>query len=211
MVTKTRLLFSASLLALLWACGGGGNPGPKPLSHHFDDMYIARVPMEEKQSIIDAQNEYSKAKMEHAEAEAGANDVGTKMEVAKNERQQAMLDEKSAKTKEKSANDSGDMTRVNTAKGELRSAELGRRAADQKIEALKAKRDYLKLLLRYTLENMYAMEAKYELAKARVAKNKNIRPKNFKVSYYEKQASARSRSAQKAAVAAHASPVEFVM
>jgi membrane-bound lytic murein transglycosylase B len=54
MVTKTRLLFSVSLLALLWACGGGGNPGPKPLSHHFDDMYIARVPMEEKQSIIDA-------------------------------------------------------------------------------------------------------------------------------------------------------------
>ncbi len=198
MVSKTRLLCSASLLTLLWACGGGGNPGPKPLSHHFDDMYIARVPMEEKQSIIDAQNEYSKAKMEHAEAEASANDVGTKMEIAKNERQQALLDEKSAKAKEKAANDSGDMTRVNNVKGELRGAELGRRASDQKIEALKAKRGYLKLWLRYTLANLYAMEAKFELAKARVAKNKNIRPKNFKVSYYEKQSTERSRAAQKA-------------
>ena len=90
------------------------------------------------------------------------------------------------------------MTRVNTVKGEMRGAELGRRAADQKIEALKAKRNYLKLQLRYTLENMYAMEARFELAKARVAKSKNIQPKNFKVSYYEKQSTERSRSAQKA-------------
>ena len=210
MRNKSFTLFSLGLITtLLWGCGGGGNPGPKPLSFHFDDMYIARVAMEEKQPIIEAQNEYSKAKMERAEAEAGLEDVKTKMSVAKNERQQALLEEKSARAKEKAANDSGDMTRVNNAKRELRSSELLRRAADQKIEALKAKRVYLKRLVRYTIENMYAKEAKFELAKGRVAKKNNVRPRGFKISNYEKQASQRSREAQKSKALAEREKSQF--
>lgn len=182
----------------LLACGGGGDPGPRPLSHHFDDMHIAAVPIAEKQSVIEAQNAYATAKMERAKAEADYNESATKLSVAENEREQALLAEKSARTEKKAADDSNDLTRINAAAAELHRAELARKAADEKVSWLKVYREYLKKWLRYTEEAMYAAEAKYELAKARIAQKKNIRPKGFDPAVFETQYKERSERAQRA-------------
>lgn len=198
MLSTIRNLVSVlALPALLWGCGGGGDPAPGPLKYHFDDMYIARISIEEKQDVFKAQNDYAVAKSERALAETNFNENATQMDVAKNERKQALLEEKSAQSKVKAAKDSGDMNRVNTAKSELRAAELSRRAADQKIEMLKAQRAYLKKELRTSLEKLYAKEARFELAKARVAKDKNIKPKGFNYKEFETQSQDRSRRAQR--------------
>jgi hypothetical protein len=194
----SRLVYALCLTMAIAACGGADDPPPTPLASHFDDMYIAQVSLDQKQGVIQAQNEYSVAKMEKAKAEADWNSSTTELEVANNERQAKLLDEKSAASRKKAADDSGDQNRVNTAVRELRAAELGRRAADQKVEWINAQRNWLKRHLRYTEENTYAQEARYELAKARVAKENNIKPKGFDPGVYERQAEDRSRRAQQA-------------
>jgi hypothetical protein len=161
-------------------------------------MHIAAVPLGEKNQVIQAQNDYSVAKMEKAKADSDFSEAATKLTVAKNEREQALLSEKSARSKKKAADDSNDLTRINAAAGEMRSAELERKAADEKVSWIKANRKYLKKKLRYAEENMYAKEAKYEMAKAKLAKNKNIRPKGFNLGSYDKQYKNRSERAQRA-------------
>lgn len=190
-------LWATLILYTLTGCGGGGESAPKPLTHHFDDMYIATVPIEEKQRVIEAQQAYAVAKMEKSTAEANYAESGTKLDLAKDELKRAKIDQDSAKKKAKAAEESGDMNRVNSATAAVRAADLAKQAADQKVTWLKAERTYLKRWVRYATEEMYNKEAKFELAKARLAKAKNIRPKGFTVKDYEAQASARSRLAQK--------------
>lgn len=179
-------------------CGGGGESRPRPLSYHFDDVHIAAVPMGEKNDIFQAQNDYSVAKAEYQKAVADFESSGTELDVAKNERQQALLAEKSARQRKKAADSSSDMTRINQAAAELRAAELARKAADEKVSYLKAHRKYLQKWVRYTEEEMYAKEARFELAKARLAHNKNIKPKGFDIKRFENQAKDRSERAQRA-------------
>ena len=180
------------------ACGGASDLPPKPLSRHFDDVYIAQVPLAEKQSMLEAQNEYSLAKQEKLKAEADLKTSATELEVARNERQATLLDEKSASSRKRAAVDSGDQNRVNSASREVRAAELSRRAADAKVEWLDAHRAYLKRQVRYTEENTYAKEARFELAKARIARSNDIKPKDFDLEAYERQATERGRRAQEA-------------
>jgi hypothetical protein len=207
--TSRSLLLVVSLAVAGAACGGGGDPGPTPLSHHFDDYHIARVPVGERQPVFQAQNDYHIAKGEFVTVQTKLDDNATRLDVAKNELKQAMLDEESAKSKLNNAEKTGDMNRVNTAKAELRAAEMQRRAADQKIAAVKAEKKWLKKQLRYAEENMYAQEARYELAKANVAKAKNIRPKGFELSVYVEQHKERSRRAQRSKALADQAKKKF--
>jgi hypothetical protein len=180
------------------ACGGAASSGPRPLGHHFDDMHIAAVALTDKQSVVEAQNDYSVARMERAKAEADLREIATQLDVAKNERAQALLEEKSAHAKKRAADKSGDLTRVNAAASERRAAELSRRAADEKISYLEAEQRALAAQLRYAEEHMVAEEARFELAKARIAHQRNIRPRGFAVGAYENQARERSQRAQRA-------------
>jgi hypothetical protein len=190
--------FVASALATAPACGGASDPKPMPVKKHFDDMHIAQVEIAEKQNVVQAQNDFSIAKMEHAKAEADFNEVRTKIKIAENERDQALLSEKSAGHEKKSADDSSDMNRVNSAMRSKRAAELSRKAADEKVSYLKEYRNYLQKHMLYTEWNRYAAEARFELAKAKVAQAKNIRPKDFEIADYEKQYKQRADGAKKA-------------
>jgi hypothetical protein len=194
--TGARPVLAAATMSLV-ACGGG-DAGPVPLSHHFDDMHIAAVPLEQKAQVIKTQNEYSVAKMKRAKAEADHAESETKLEIATNERQQALLAERSAHSEKKAADKSADMTRINAAAAELRAAQTKRRAADEKVSWLKAHRKYLKKFLRYSEESVYAQEAQYELAKARLAHSRNIRPQGFDVAVFQRQYQDRSQRSERA-------------
>ncbi|HTM19729.1 MAG TPA: hypothetical protein VL172_04455 [Kofleriaceae bacterium] len=192
-----RLALLCSGAALWIGCGGGGEARPGPLRFHFDEYHIARVPVDERQAAFAAQNEYQIARGEQVKATADIDDNKDKLQVAENERKMAALGEQSAQSKLNSAEKSGDLNRINTAKAEQRAAEMKRRAAEQKITALKAKRDWLKKYELYAEWQMYAKEAQFELAKARVAKEKNIQPRGFRYADYDSQAGERSRQAQR--------------
>ena len=195
-------IITVLMMMLIVACGGGGDPGPTALSHHIDAMHLAQVPIAEQSAVVQAQADYNTAKMTRAKAQADYGDSGTKLDVAKNQRKQALLEEKSARSKESSANKSGDMNRINLAKREKHATELSRKAADYKVDTIKMDRKHLKKWLRYTEENVYSMEAKFELAKGQLAKDKNIKPRGFNFAVLQQQARDRSKRAQKAKVVA---------
>jgi len=185
-----------ALVGISWGCGGSPEGPPKPLSKHFDDMFIAAVPMAEKQNIIKTQNDWSIAKMEKAKADADWNESAVLLDVAKNEREATRLDEKSAKSRKAAADKSADQNRVNLSMKELQGTEVARRAADERVKYLEAYRGWLKVLVRYNEHQMYWREAQYELAKAKLARDKNIQPAGFAFDDYVKQEAARAKKAQ---------------
>ena len=75
----------SSILALAAACGGPSDSPPGPLAKHFDDMYIAAIPLDQKKAIVDTQQGWSIAKMENANAESQYNESATQLGVAQNE------------------------------------------------------------------------------------------------------------------------------
>jgi len=161
-------------------------------------MYIARVPPAEQADVVAAHSEYHKARLAHATAENDWKEWKTQIEISRNELKAASLMESSAQTRKKAADASGDMNRVNTATREIRSAEMARKAADMKVDYYKAKHKFLKKYAAYKKEEMYYKQAQHELAKADVAKQKNIRPKGFAYPAYQKQVQGRSRDVQRA-------------
>jgi hypothetical protein len=174
-------------------CGGPQDGPPKPLSKRFDDMYIAAVPVTEKPAVIKTQNDWSVAKMEKAKADADFAEAGVLLDVAKNEREASRLDEKSAQSRKAAADQSADQNRVNAAMKEIRGAETARKAADERVKYLEAYREWLKVSQRFTEHQMYWREAQYELAKAKIARDKNIQPKGFLYEDFVKQEQDRAR------------------
>ncbi len=193
--TAMKLL---SLLSLLLACGGGGANGPTTLRYHYDEVHIAQFSLEEKSTVLSAQNDYQRARAEQMKAESERKENKTKQQVAKNERKQALLSEKSAAQEKSAADDSGDMNRTNRATRDQRVAELERRAADDKVAYLSAHGKYLTKLVRYREEETYHREARYEYQKAKLGQAKNIAPKGVKYDNYKGQVDDRSKRSQTA-------------
>jgi hypothetical protein len=199
---SVSVLFGALLSgSLLVACGGAAPSGPSTLQHRYDEVHIAQFSLEEKSTVLSAQNEYQQARAEQMKAEAELKESKTRQQVAKNERKQAILAEKSAGQEKQAANDSGDMNRSNRATKAQRIAELERRAADDKVTYIARHRKYLKKLVRYRQEETYHREARYEYEKAKLGQAKNIAPKGINYDNYKGQANTRSRQAQEAKLA----------
>lgn len=186
------LLISVSLAA----CGGGGDPGPQPLSRHFEDSYIAQIAVDQQGDIIAAESAHSLAKRELAKADADQREAKVTLDNARREAQAAKLDETSAKSGYEAAKLSADQTRIGQAEKEQQAAILARNAADERVKYYQAYQDWLKALARYAAENTYWKESQYELAKARLAQQNNIAPSGFNYDNYVQQESQRSKRAQ---------------
>ncbi len=197
MARKTSLVFALAL-TVMTACGGSSDSPPKPLSRHFDDMFIAQIPLDQKQAVVTSQNDYSVAKMEFAKAQADLSDANAGVEIAKNDRKSADNTVSSALTTKKQADGTADQNRINDAARELRGAELGKKAADKRVKYAEAYRDWLKKHARYAEENMYWRESQFEMAKADIAQKNNIAPKDFTFADYPSQESDRRKRAEKA-------------
>ena len=187
----------AGLSTILLACGGGGYQPPSPLSHTFPEEKLARIEMENRTQVAEERNNYLIAKDAHSTAVSRHQEASTELHVAKNELKQAVLDLESAQVRKKDADASGDLTQINKRKSELREAQLRRKTASLKVDALKAQRTYLKYKMRHKHHARFAQEARYQLAMARVAKDHNIRPPGFKYGVYEQQVRERSRASEK--------------
>ncbi|HUJ58124.1 MAG TPA: hypothetical protein VLX92_06520 [Kofleriaceae bacterium] len=180
------------------ACGGSSDSPPGPLARHFDDMYIAAIPIDQKQSVVQSQQDYSVAKMEQAKAEADYNDATTQLQIARNDAQAAHLNVSSAVSSKKSADASGDQNRINDAIKNLHTAEDMAKAADARVRYIDTYRNFLHRYLRYTQENTYYREAQFEGAKAQLAKQNNIQPKGVSYDAFPGQTEERQHRTQAA-------------
>jgi hypothetical protein len=179
-------------------CGGASDEPPKPLSKHFDDMHIARIPLDQKGTVVETQNQWSIAKMENANAEANVQEADGQLHQATNDHKASKLAVDSAISAKKSAEQSADMNRVNNAQKDLRAAEDSQKAAAERVKYFKAYREYLKRYHRYTQENMYWREAQYENAKSSLAKANNIQPKGINYESFPTQLAEREKRTQRA-------------
>lgn len=189
-----------SKLLVVWtlaiaACGGSSDSPPGPLGKHFDDMYIAQIPLDQKTQVVSTQNDWSLAKMQQAKAEADYNDSATAIQVARNDLKASRLAVDSAISQKKSAQASNDNNRINQSTKDEQVAEHLSKAAEARVKYLEAYRDYLKVVWRNSQENMYWREAQYELAKSSLAQKSNISPKGVKYEWYQQQEQERGKRA----------------
>lgn len=190
---RSHAVVALSLLGLAASCGGPQDPPPAPLSRRFEDSFLARVPLDQRNAELAAKQEYDRAVLERDKAKADYDESRVALDVAKNERDAARLDEKSAESRAKAAKDSADMTRINESDKEVKAAKAAREAADKRYDYMVAYRNWLKRLMRWTEHNMYWKEAQYELAQAKVAQQNNIQPQGFDPDAYAKQEQDRAR------------------
>jgi hypothetical protein len=193
MAALSKLLLVCTLA--LGACGGSSDSPPGPLAKHFDDMYIAQIPLDQKTAVVQTQNDWSLAKMQQAKAEADFNDSATAISVARNDLKASRLSVDSAISQKKSAQASNDNNRINQATKDEQVAEHLSKAAEARVKFLEAYRDYLKVIWRESQEVMYWREAQYELAKSSLAKKSNISPKGVNYDWYTSQEQERGKRA----------------
>jgi hypothetical protein len=195
---RSRWKVVGMMVVGLLACGGSSDSPPGPLSKHFDDMYIAAIPLDQKTSMVQTQNDWSIGKMENAKAEADFNDASTQLEIAHNQQKAAKLGVDSAVSNKKAAEASADKNRLNDATRDLHTAEDVAKAAEARVKYIEAYRAYLQRKLRYAQENMYWREAQYESAKAQLGKKNNIAPKGVDYAEFSKQDQERQKRASSA-------------
>lgn len=181
------LAASLALGAALCACGGASDSPPGPLAKHFDDMYLAKIPPAEQPSVVQAQHDWSVARMENATAEANYNESATQLSVAQNDQKAAHLGVDSAVANKKAAEASADTSRINEATKNLHTAEDLAKAADARVKYIEAYRGYLQVAMRHAQETMYWREAQYEVAKAQLAQGNHIAPKDVEFDAFPKQ------------------------
>ncbi len=180
-------------------CGSAGLPRPRPVTDKLDEMFIARVPPDKRPAVSETQNEFQLARSNQMTAQDEYNKAETEVQLSRSEIDKAVIDERGAKLKQKEADASHDLTIKNQAAAEVRAAQLGRRALDKKLAYATARRDYLKMVLRFHEFEVINKESKFELEKAKVAKSNNIRPDTgFAYESFESQHKDRSASAQRA-------------
>ncbi len=198
----SKIIASACLvssLAFVPACGGSEDSPPGPLAKHFDEMYIAQIAVDQKTAIVNAQQAWSVARMENAKAEADLADLtNSKLPVARNELKTLRIGVDTAITQKKSAQQSADTNRINQAAKDQDVAEKLEKSGVAHVKYLEAYQTYLKVTARYTAENMYWLEAKFELTKSQLAQNSHIAPQNVKFEWYPGQEQERGKRVERA-------------
>lgn len=199
MRSLSKILASFALSGALAACGGTDDSPPGPLARHFDDMYIAQISVDQKTAIVNQQQAYSVAKMENAKAEADLQDItNNRLPVARNELKTLRIGVDTAVTQKKSAQQSNDTNKINDAAKALDVAQKLEKAGVAHVKYLESYASYLKATSRYTAENMYWQEAKFELSKSTLAQNSHLAPANIKYEWYPSQEQERGKRVERA-------------
>jgi hypothetical protein len=184
-------LFAVGLT--IGACGGESDDPPVPLTRHFDEMYIAAIPVDQQKASFDAQHEWQISRAENAKAAADLDNAQTQLGIARNESKQAHLTVDSAIQAKKTAEKSGDMNKINQAQKDQHGAEDQEKATQARVSYLQAYVSYLTRYGIYTATNMYWHEAKFESTKAQIAKSNNIAPRGVQYQWFPDQLDSRQK------------------
>lgn len=175
-------------LAVLVGCGGG-------LKYRLDEGTLDTVPPSERQAIYNAQNDVEIARSEQRNADKQIELFEHDRDIARKEKEQAELEVEKANAEAEAAIQARSESRHNAALKSREIAEVGVKAAALKLAWLDQKRDWLKAVKQVADAHRSAAEAKVELEKARLAKEKNIKTDgNFSLANYETQWKSRTQA-----------------
>jgi hypothetical protein len=167
-MNKRMQMFVVSV-AVAIGCGGG-------LKYKVDDAALDNVPGGERQAVFQAQSEVEMARSEARAAQSQLDGLERDVDVAKAEKQQAELEVEKAGTEEQSAIASHDENRHNAARHGKEIANMGVRVVEAKMAWLDQKADWFKAAKTAAEAHEAASLAKVEFEKAKVAKQKGIKP-----------------------------------
>ena len=173
------------LLILLVACA---KPAGGPLAHTFDNTRIASIALEAKQAVAQAQQQHDLARQQHDRADDAYRDSEIEQEVAEYQAARAVLVTQLVGTRLNDKPQTG---------SEI--AALARRTAGAKVEFMRARREWLRLLSSSTFYAVYATQAKLELERARLAQSNGLTPAGFDLASFQQQLDQRDRAARAAA------------
>src|SRR5439155_1679822 len=113
------LVFASSLAI---GCGGSSEGPPKPLERHFDEMYIAAIPVDQQKASFDAQHEWTVARAEDAKANADLNEANMQLGIARNDAKPSHPAAENAISAKKTAAQPKDRNRENVTQKNLTTA-----------------------------------------------------------------------------------------
>lgn len=182
-------------LALAFGLGlGACSSAPK---YVIDDNLLAQIPINEKQGVLNAQQDASVAKEEMRKAEADLVAVNRDLDLADNEYKQTKLALDSAEINQKAAQ--GDLNRKAGADRDVQIAKMGKRAADAKVSYFEKKKKWIKADRDAGEAHHTSALAAIELEKARIAVAHNMKPsEDFSVSNFERESFDKQRKASEA-------------
>jgi hypothetical protein len=149
-------------------CGGG-------LSYKVDDAAMDNVPSQERQGVFDARRDVEIAQGEQRTALSQLDAIDRDRDIADKERQQAQLEVEKANAEAEAAVQAKDGNRHEAAMHGKDVADLGLKMAEAKLDWIVQKKTWYKANRSAADTHLAAAEAKVELEKARVAKNKGIK------------------------------------
>ena len=180
----------------LAGCGGASSPvRPKPLQYHFKEHHLAGVA--DKKDVEAARGELRRAVQENRKVESDQASSKRALDDARREASRAAAEKEAADRRKSSAEESKDWQLQNKVTRDQRVAEVTLQAAEKKVMMMEARGDWLDEWVIYTRENLFAVEARFELAKATLARAHNIAPPDFAYQAFVDQAERRRARADK--------------
>lgn len=198
--TQPRIVFGIALL--LYACGGSA----PVIKHRLSMDMLSNSPADVRAPVAEAYRAHYEAKLKLDHLTFLLSDLKYALGIAKAEKSKAKQSMKIAKLESKRNALTFKVTQMNAAKSELASMAKRRDAQSMRIRYLQAQRRFLRKSIAHGKASVYHSEARFELAKAKLAKERNTIPRGFKMAAFVAQEkrtgavasrkAARSKSAQ---------------
>jgi len=187
------------------AAGCGGSP--PAIKHRMPMDMLAPAPAEARTPVADAYRSHYQAQLALDHVRFQLKDIEFELKIARAEKAQRKQEQKVAKLQ---AQRSAAVFRAAASKAAdalFNGMKKKHRAQGERIRYLKAQRSYLKRELAHAKLVLVQAEATFELSKARLAKERETVPKNFKLAQFveqEKRAKANAQSKAQSAKTAKA-------
>ncbi len=198
------LLMSASALM---ACGGKDAP---TIKYRLDMSTISQTPAEERETVADAYSLAYQAQLERAHTEWELKDTKYALQIAKARQDQRKHEERIAKLEGKRSEMAFMASLADNALKLLNGMKKQTIAQKGEIRYLKAQRKFLRKQLAYNDAQILATEAAFELAKAKLCKQRGTMPKGFNLDKFvsqDRSFKARASKRQQSAKASQANAI----
>ncbi len=183
MISVKRILLVVSTCVLLTACAG-----PKPaIQHRLSMDMLQNSPPEVRGPVADAHNSHYLAKVELAHLEFQLEDIEFELRMAKTEKKMAKQSMEMEKIKSERNNRSYKTKLMDVAKAAMFGHDSRADAMDDKLRYLKSQRKYLRKGVLHARAKINHTEARFELAKAKLANQRKTVPKGFTLAKFVSQ------------------------
>lgn len=179
-LTLVVVLAASSLIA----CGGNDNP---TIKHRLDMSSLAQTPPEERLPVAAAYRSQYAAEQDRAHTAFALKDSQYALKIARAKQAQGKQDQKIAELESKRSEAAFMTSLANAATKLLDRSKKDAQTQKLEISYLEAQRKYLKKYLSYTEAQVVATEAAFELAKAKLAKERGATPKDFDLAKFANQ------------------------